>query len=94
MAEWFALACAKLVGREFEFELGEARGTFLVKQTWIDMLRYYDPITYQGELWQQCADISWGQGYHTVLYHNGSTRLIATHDMLCDASEIVKEYEC
>lgn len=95
MAKSLALACRKLVGREFEFELDEeTRGTFLVKQSWIDMLHYYNPIEYQGDIWQQCADIPWGQGFHTILYYNGSTRLIAIHDILCDTSKIAHEYEC
>ena len=34
--------CAKLVGKQFEFDQ-DTHGTFHVKQSWIDMLQYYEP---------------------------------------------------
>jgi len=90
------IACGKLVGREFDLELSDCkgmRGKFVVQKSWIDMLHFYAPVKYDGQLWHQVADIPWGQGFHTVLYYNGDARLIAVHNELCLTSEIMKEYE-
>jgi hypothetical protein len=90
----------KIRGKKFEFHLDlETRGTFEIKDEWIDMLKradageiYYEPKLYMNETWHNVADIPWGLGYHSLMYFNGSTRLIVVHDDLIDQSNIIVEY--
>jgi hypothetical protein len=89
-------ACYNLVGRSFDFTFKHDEtigGIFYVDQKLIDMLHLYEPTEFQGELWHLCANIYWGQGYHTGLYYNGADRLVAVNDDLCATSEIEMEYK-
>jgi hypothetical protein len=83
----------KIRGKEYEFHLDlDVRGTFKIEDKWIDSLYNYQPTTYKGELWHQVSDIYWGQGYHSLLYYNGSSRLIVVHGELNDLSSIILEF--
>lgn len=89
--------CALLVGREYVLDVkGYGRGggdyaKFVIKENDF-YLKNYEPIMFQNCLWYQVDNIYWGQGYHTGLYYNGESRLIAVNDTLVSNSDIVKEY--
>ena len=83
----------RIRGNEYEFNLDlNTRGTFKIEDKWIDGLHNYTPTPYKGELWHQVSDIYWGQGYHSLLFYNGSSRLVVVHDVLNDLSSIIFEY--
>lgn len=92
-ADMIRNACHSLIGKNFELKCANnLSGTFVIQKKWIDMLCYYEPIEYNDSLWIQVSNISWGQGYHSVLYYDGVNDLIAVNDELTVNSEIIMRY--
>jgi hypothetical protein len=80
------------IGVKLPFTLDDITTQFQITQSSIDMLQYFEPVSYEEDVWMQIGNIAWGQGYHTSLYGNLHKKLIAVHGLLHENSKVLMEY--